>query len=218
MRCNHCGAIINSKTNKCPICYASINVDGISAFPKKKHKQFPTRYATVLLVFLGIIDITTLILNLVYDPNFLWSLLVIICSIYFFFICSLIFRGGQKSLNIKLNLSTVLLTILFLILKYTVRYDHWLVEAWLPAQFIASELIMWIYTIIKGNYSSTFLVSRIFLYSLGIIPIAAAYYYNFNEKIASIVASSISMFALLICILVNIKSLNREYRRFFSHK
>ncbi|MCR4661898.1 MAG: hypothetical protein K5765_07900 [Clostridia bacterium] len=218
MRCSHCGAIINTKTDKCPICDAPINSTGFQAFPKGIHHKAPTKYAYILVIFFGIIDISALVYNIIYHPQFLWSVIQIVSTIYLLFIATLIFRGGRRRYYIGINVSAIILTILFLVLRLTIKGNHWILITWLPVVFLVSEIIMSVYTMMNANNASTFIVARLFLHVLGLFPIIAAYIFDLSVKIPCIVTSCVCFVALIVSIGLNIKNLKKDFIRFFSHK
>lgn len=191
MRCEKCNVEITCKANHCPLCHTPLRSTGEVAFPVSKPKRpLPTKFTLVYVIVAAIVNAVCITLNLMMGTKFLWCVMVLIVSVYVLHFINLVLISRPRWHRSVLG-QILILTIIFIIIRLTVGGNHWIFIAWLPALYMASDILMVIFMIRQGLEAPKYLAVFLFICLLGIVPTICAYAFDLSVKIPSIVATCV---------------------------
>lgn len=218
MYCKKCEVNIPCKTTVCPLCHSSLSCDGSNeelSFPSPSIKKLRLPlFKKIYLITTALIGILSLILNLTINPSFLWSVMVIVALTYAYYLVSVTIFS-QRGFHKRVLGQTLILTIIFFILKLVVGGNHWIFIAWLPAIFTSAEFILCIFIIKNRIESNKYVMTLILLCIFGFIPIICAYSFDLSVKLPSIISGGLSGFIIVIACITQRKKLLSEIKKVF---
>ncbi len=215
MRCEKCNVEIGCKADVCPLCHTPLKSDGEVAFPTPATKRIIIgKFKLAYLIFAVIVNVITITLNFVLDPRRLWCFPVLISFIYVYFFISVTFVA-KRGLHKQILGQTLMLTVVFAVIKLAVGGNHWIFISWLPAVYIVSDVLMLIFVFKKKQESSKYIATLLLLCLLGGIPCACAYVFDLSVKIPCIVATAFSGLIFIATICTHFTMIKQELKKVF---
>lgn len=215
MRCEKCNVEIGCKADVCPLCHTPLSSSGEVAFPTPDTKRIIVgKLKLIYIICAVVVNIVTVTLNFVLDPNPLWCFPVLVCSVYVYYFISVTVvakRGTDK----KILGQALMLTVVFAVIKLTIGGNHWIFISWLPAVYMASDIIMLIFVFKKKTEASKYIATLLLLCLFGAIPCVSAYVFDLSVKIPSIVATSLSGLIFVVTVCTNFKTIKLELKKIF---
>lgn len=215
MRCEKCNVEIGCKADVCPLCHTPVKSDGEVAFPTPATKRIiieKLKFAYIIVAI--IVNIITVTLNFVLDRNTLWCFPVLISFIYVYYFIS-VTVVAKRGLHKRILGQTLMLTVVFAVIKLAIGGNHWIFITWLPAVYIISDIIMLIFVFKKKQESSKYIATLLLLCLFGAIPCISAYAFKLSVKIPSIVATSFSALIFVVTLCTHFKMIKQELKKVF---
>ncbi len=219
MYCRQCNVTVDCTADRCPLCGGTLEKSGKPTSPdlpspkgsvkKQRLDYFSKVYIPVAILVMAI----SLTVNLLVNPTFLWSVIVIVSLSYIYFLVRFTFIA-QGNFNKRIFHQTIILTVIFFILRFTVGGNHWIFITWLPIVYFLSEFLMGIYFIVTYKASRSRIASLFLLGFLGAIPVCTAFLLDLSHKWPSIAASAFSVLLMIIIIIAERKQIATQLKRF----
>lgn len=215
MRCEKCNVEITCKTEVCPLCHSPLHSEGEVAFPVPSAKKvFPKKFLLVYFLIALVANIVCITVNLVIGTKSLWCIEVLVSSIYLYhFINVTVISRPRWHKNVLGQM--IVLTVLFVIVRLTIGGNHWIFITWLPALYMASDILMIIFMVKQGAEAPKYLATFLFICLLGVIPTISAYAFDLSVKIPSIVATCLSGALFLSSLFIWRKNILHELKKAF---
>lgn len=219
MYCKKCNVNIPCKTEVCPLCHSSLvditPSDEEFAFPAPNVKKLRLPlFKKIYLALTALICVLSLSLNLALNPTFMWSVIIIVVLTYvYYFVSVTVFsrRGFHK----RILGQTLILSLMFIILKLVVGGNHWIFIAWLPAVFTSAEIILCAFIIRNRTESPKYIMTLILLCVFGFLPIICAYVFDLSVKLPSVISSALSGLIIVLSCVAQRKTLLSEIKKVF---
>lgn len=216
MRCEKCGCEIVGKTNKCPLCHTPLENDSKQEYQTPKPKTFLNkRFQLGYLITIAIINIVCITVNLVIDTHFLWSVIVLISTLYIFYFSRYTFTS-LRGFHVKLVGQTVILTALIVAIYFAIGGNYWIYITWLPIVYFVSDTLMLVYINTNKNKSSEYVLIQLILYVFGVIPVIFAYCADLSVKWPAISVTALNVYLFLYTIIKYRKSLISEFKKYLK--
>jgi hypothetical protein len=215
MRCENCGADIKCKAAKCPLCHAPMNCDGETPFPAPKIKVYVhAKLSLYYLVFAAAVNAFCFVVNFLTDTSFLWCVMVLVCFVYLYYFVRVTVMT-QRGFHKRIIGQTLILTAIFAIIRLTVRGNYWIYITWLPIVYFVSDVLMFVFVVLKGNEAPKYIATMMLLCILGCIPTISAYVFDLSVKWPSVAATSVSGLMLIATLIVYRKNILGELKKVF---
>lgn len=220
MYCRRCNVTVDCQTDVCPLCGQSLEKRGETTKPNLPSPKGSVKrqrldiFSKVYIPLALIVIISCVVANVLTNPDFMWSIMVIVGLVYVFFCVRFTFIA-QGNFNARIFRQVVILTLIFVIVRVTVGGNHWVFITWLPIVYTLSDILLGVYFMFTKKTSRSRLASMFVLAFLGIIPVCAAYILNLEVKWPSIAASAFSALIMLVLIITEHKQILSQIKRFF---
>ncbi len=215
MRCKNCNVEIACKSTVCPLCHAPLVSDGEVPFPTPAVKRILLGKFSVAFIALGVIvNIICIALNFIFTPKVLWFVPVFVSFIYVYYFVN-VTVAAKRGFHKRILGQVLILTVMFAVIKLAVGGNHWIFITWLPAIYLASDILMLIFIFKKHNESSKYIATLLLLCIFGVIPCISAYVFDLSVKLPSIIATSVSLLILVVALIVCRKTIADELKKVF---
>ncbi len=123
----------------------------------------------------------------------------------------------KKNINIAghVLLQLIALSLLTVYIDYLLGEKGWSVNIAIPIMIMIANLIMLVLTIISHKKYMKYAVYQLIIVLLSMIPVVLVTEHIVQDKLLSIVASGISVFNFLICLIVSAKDVKETIVRKF---
>lgn len=221
MYCRRCNVTVNCTTDVCPLCHQPVDKEKkkteFSDLPSPKgsvKKQrldiFSKIYIPVALLAIAI----CLAVNIATDPTFMWSIMAMVSLVYVYYCVRFTFIA-QGNFIARIFRQTIILTIIFVIVRLTVGGNHWIFITWLPIVYFLGETMIGVYLLMNRKVSRSKLTSLFVLAIFGVIPICAAYVLDLSVKWPSMVATGVSVAIMTVLFVTCHRQILSQIRRYF---
>lgn len=221
MYCEHCKVNIECKADRCPLCGQQIVGDKESflapqqVFPTPKvSKRISTKFSLVYTIISVLATLICIIINFVTNPNFMWSIMVMVCLIYVYYLVRFTFIS-QGKFNARVLGQALMLTIVFFCVRWFVGGNHWIFITWLPLVYFVSEVLLGAYMIIYKQRARKNIITLITLSIMGVVPTIVAYALNLDVKWPSIAVTAFSLALIVVILILGRKLIIGELKRYF---
>ena len=213
-RCPVCNALIEGKTNVCPLCGAEMKNEGALAYPPriKKAKKYNISFTLYYTVFSMVITLICAIINVYVHPSLSWwGISAISLFLVYFFI-------RHTLLGVR-NLASKLIYIAFAILAFIYAvfaiFDKNEILRYVPYFALAFDVAVYAYVFATFNKSRGHLLALLIGDLTCAVPLLIAAIYG-AELLSSIVVAGIGFVALVVTLSLYIKEIISEIKRFFA--
>lgn len=217
MYCKNCKVTVHGDKTVCPLCKSPLcGEPEAPLFAKPELKKIKLKYFNyAFVIVMVLVNIACLVVNLLLDTSFLWSVMVVISSVYAYFALNFtVFT--QNGMHKRILGQTIFLTVMIGFIRIFVDGNNWIYITWLPVVYVASDLSMLTLLIIKKSASFRYVPVFLLIAIFGaIIPVAAAYGFNLSVKWPAIAASCVNAFLLLALPVVYRKTIFKELKKTF---
>lgn len=123
----------------------------------------------------------------------------------------------KKNINIAghVLLQLIALSLLTVYIDYLLGEKGWSVNIAIPIMIMIANLIMLVLTIISHKKYMKYAVYQLMIVLLSMIPVVLVTEHIVQDKLLSIIASGISVFNFLICLIVSAKDVKETIVRKF---
>lgn len=218
MICNKCGARVDYKTSRCPVCGSDIDCsDYPQLYPDYVESPAParSRYLLVAAIFLTaatVISVIAILVNLLAFPNMLWCLPIVGGL---FTVCLAVLHTCNAEFGLG-NRSFLLLSMLILdiyLLGICLNNIVFITESLLPTPFVA----------VGGSVAALclFIDKRQYYFAsigmgiLSFIPLIVNLALKNINIIFSVFAAVLGILIIIIPSIINRRNLGHMYRTFF---
>lgn len=221
MYCRHCNVKVDCTTDVCPLCGQPLegtrlpgeNPDLPSPIGHVKKRRLDI-FSKVYIPLAAAIIIACVVANVLTNPAFMWSIIVMVSLTYVYYCVRFTFIA-QGNFIVRVFGQTIALTIVFILMRLTVGGNHWVFITWLPIVYFLNEVMICVYLITTRKVSKSKLSSFFVFAILGVIPVCAAYILDLSVKWPSIAATAVSVVIMIILIITNHKQILSQIRRYF---
>lgn len=217
MYCKKCNVNVNCLTDHCPLCHEPIEADKEldRAFPiPKVDKRLHTKFSLIYTILASLVVIACIIANIFTNPEFMWSVMVLICLSYIYYLVRFTFIS-QGHFTARVFGQAVALTILLFSVRRIFGGNDWIFITWLPIVYFVSEVLLSIYMLINKKRARKYIISLLALSILGIIPVAVAYVLDVSVKWPSIAVTAVSVATIIVSLIMGRKIIVGELKRYF---
>ncbi len=217
MYCKKCNVHIDCLTDRCPLCHEPVEADNNieRAFPiPKVDKRLHTKFSLAYTVIAAVIVIACIAVNIITNPDFMWSVMVLISLTYIYYLVRFTFIS-QGHFTARVFGQTVALTLLLFSVRWIFDGNNWIFITWLPIVYFVSEILLSAYMLINKKRARKYIISLLALTILGIIPICVAYILDISVKWPSITVTAFSIAIMLVSLFVGRKIIAGEFKRYF---
>ena len=233
MYCRKCNILVDCKSSKCPLCHGELSIGPLQtkeeepdinkrlekekevAFPQGKITRFrPDRFTRIFFIVFVLTSLICEIVNVIVDPNFMWSIIYIIVMWYLFY-CVRFTVFAQGNFHIRIFGQVVVITILSIIARLVFGGNEFLFSIWLPITYFVGELLIGVYALIYFKEARKKMISILVLCILGWIPLVAALIIDVTPKWPAIVATAFSVVEIIVTLIIGRKHFIGELKRFF---
>lgn len=217
MYCKRCKVSVNCLTDHCPLCHERIEISRESerAFPPPKvDKRLHTRFSFIYTVIAAVIVILCIIANIFTNPEFMWSVMVLVCLSYIYYLVRFTFIS-QGHFVARVFGQAVALTLLLFSVRWIFGGNQWIFITWLPIVYFVSEVLLSVYMLINKKRARKYIISLLTLSILGIIPVGVAYILDVAVKWPSITVTAVSVATITVSLIMGRKIIAGELKRYF---
>lgn len=218
MYCERCKVTVNCKADRCPLCHRELTGSDENAeqiFPKGKiRKQRLDIFSKIYLSCALIAVIACIVVNVLNNSEFMWSMIVMVSLIYVYYCIRFTFIA-QGNFNVRIFGQAIAQTVVFFAVRLTVGGNHFIFITWLPVVYFVSEVLLCAYIGINWKEARKKMMSLVVMGILGIIPVCAAYLMDLSVKWPSIAASAFSVAVILVTVIAGRKHIIGELKRYF---
>ena len=230
MYCSKCNVTIDCKASVCPLCHGELTVKSIIPeditpdvknneqevpFPTGKITRFRTdRFTKIMFIVLVLSSLICEVINVVLDPEFMWSTIFIIVAWYLYYCVRFTFFA-QGNFHIRIFGQVIVITIIVIASRLIFGGNEFLFSIWLPITYFVGELLIGVYALIYFKEAHKKMISILVLCILGWIPICAAYILDIGLKWPSIAATAFSALEIIVTMIIGRRHIIGELKRFF---
>ena len=215
MRCEKCNVEITCKADRCPLCHTPLRSQGEVAFPKPDTRRaHPGKFTLIYLIVAVVVNAICITLNVYFGTKFLWSVMVLVVSVYVYHFINIVLITKPRWHRNVLG-QILILTAIFIVIRLTIGGNHWIFIAWLPALYMASDILMIVFMIKQGRESPKYIAMFLFICLLGVVPTICAYAFDLSVKIPSIVATCVGGVMFVSAIIIWRKTILYELSKAF---
>lgn len=230
MYCKKCNVTIDCRADKCPLCHGEIieslipsdiapdevkKEDKEVPFPQGKITRFRTdRFTKIWFIVLVLSSLVCEAVNIILDPDFMWSLIYVIVAWYLYYCVRFTFFA-QGNFHIRIFGQVAVITVISIAVRLIFGGNDFLFSVWLPITYFVGELLIGVYALLNFKEARKKMISILVLCVLGWIPIAAAYLMDVDPKWPSIVTTVFSVTEIVVTMIIGRKHFMGELKRFF---
>lgn len=217
MYCKHCKVKIGCKAEVCPLCHEPITVDETmqQVFPTPNVKRrLHTKFSLIYVILSTFVTLICIWANILTNPNFMWSMMVMVCLIYVYYLVRFTFIS-QGHFNARIFGQAIVLTVVFFSVRHFIGGNSWIFITWLPLVYFLSELMLGAYMVINTKRARKNIITLITLSIMGTIPTIVAYALDIAVKWPSITVTSFSLAVIIISVIAGRKVILGELKRYF---
>ncbi len=217
MYCEHCKVKVGCQSDHCPLCKQKLDVcaECEQVFPTPKvYKRLSTKFSFIYTIIIALITLTCLTINILTNPDFMWSIIVLVCLVYVFYLVRFTFIS-QGRFNARVFGQALMLTVVFFCVRFFVGGNHWIFITWLPLVYFVSELLLAAYMITNKHRARKNIITLITLSIMGVVPTIVAFGLDIAVKWPSIAVTSFSLALILFSLILGRKIIIGELKRYF---
>lgn len=217
-RCNICGVEILDRTETCPLCHHVLEKGGLEqedTYPELKDVVKRFRFILHLFLFLSIVLESFLVfVNLMVDPDFLWSVMVGFVLIYANVVIRLTLVG--KSGYVFKLVSLVAMAVLVLLgIDAMTGLNFWSLNYVYPAGILVVDVGLLIMMIVNHRNWQSYMMGQILMILLSCVSFLFLCLKITDQFYLALVALAASVFIFLGTLILGDQRARSElYRRF----
>lgn len=165
-----------------------------------------------LLIISSVIAIILMSLNICFTPEIKWSWIAI-AGIVYIWITSL--YAIRKNVNIggHVLVQTIAISLLVFVIDVLTKYKGWSLTIAIPIVLLISNVTMLTLTIIKRNKFFRYIIYELLIFIISMIPIILAVLDFTDYAVLTIIATSISIFTMILTGIFYMKDIVEELKR-----
>ena len=225
MYCEECKVEMSCKTNFCPLCHKNLDTSEEAKLQiKKLERAFPVRpynrpmattpFNKIYLILSLNVIVISIIANILFNPDYYWSLLVVALVLYvYFFVRYTVLSYGP--LHRKIFGQAIALSAIFILIQRVFDSYLWIYEYVLPAIVFVSVSIIGIYIIVNINIARKYIFTLFILAIIGMVPLIIVLIIR-NKIIWPSIVTALTCGSILFTIIILArKTLWAEIKRIF---
>lgn len=213
-RCPVCNALIDGKTDVCPLCHAEIKTEGALAYPPraKKAKKYSVSFTLYYTLAAMVVTLLCVVINVYLHPSLPWwiSAAISLVLIYFFIRHTLL---GIRNLASKLTyISYAILTFIY---GVAAIFQKTTIIDFVPYFALAFDVTVYAYVFSTYKKSKGHLLALLIGDVSCFIPLLVAALGG-STLVAPVVVAGIAFVAAVVTVCIFPKEIASEIRRFFA--
>ena len=183
-------------------------------YPKKLSSKKGDLIFKIFLISSVILGIILFIINKLTTPNIPWATLTNAGIIY---IWITVFYSIKKNTNIAghVLIQAIAISLLTVFIDYKLGFEKWSINISMPIIIIIANVTMLILTIVSYKKYIKYAIYQLIIVLFSMIPVILLSENILENKVLSIVASSISIFNLILTLILSTKDVKEAIVRKF---
>ena len=213
-RCPHCNALIEGKTDVCPLCRAEIKNEGERAYPPraKLGKKYNVSFTLYYILSAMIVTLVAAVINVYLHPALQWWISSALSFVFIYYFIRHTILGIR---NFASKLIYVTFATMSFIYSFRAIFNVDLIIDVVPYFALAFNVAVHVYVFATFNKSKGHLLALIIGDVACFIPLVIAAITR-NALVAPIVVASIGVISATVTFSVFFKEIVAEIKRFIA--
>lgn len=217
-KCIKCGVDVLDQSERCPLCQHVLEHGGLEqtpAYPNARVYVRKFRFFENLLLFLSLVAESVLVfINIMVDPQFLWSMIVGLILIYVNVTIRLAVLG-RSGYQFKTISMVVIAMVILTGIDYLTGYRGWAVNYVLPGGILFMDAAILIVMMINFRNWQSYMMVQILTILLSVVPVVMLAVGMGDFPYLAIGAMGASIFLFLGTLIMGDQRARNELKRRF---
>lgn len=211
-KCLKCNVLVDTLTDKCPLCNSEMKVSKCSTYPKLKLKLTSSLFRKIIFLIAVMVCIAVALINYLLTPSIKWSFFVVLQILLMYYVFYHLLNGRQKVVKLLFILN-ILVCGVSIFWDYYTGFRGWSINYVFPSLCITYGIFMLILRFVSYfafRENSSYIYLNV---CLEFLPILLLNLDKLSVGILAYTSAGLGMLNLFILILFDGSSLKSDIAR-----